>query len=211
MNSQFLCVLSQIYQEIHTNLNEKGIFRMTYKYALEFDDRSIIGKNQDIKGAISIEFVNEPPSLINPESSSHAGMQSSSSLAKGDFSPEFIISDVGELEATNNLISLARKNTKEHKLKITCYSLVSDEGEYDVVEDYVIEFQAHFIFISFLDNKTSNKNHIFQIVSSKHRSEVVHDRYRLGSKASKMRSTLCDERTLLVDKEGQGIILSNDE
>lgn len=174
---------------------------MNSQYALECN---IKGKNTKIHGAISISLVTSLPPFINSMGSNHAGMSSSSSNAVGYFCPEFVTLDTSEYDSAIALTDLAcnYKTRTAQKFKITRYLVIEDEA----VEDFVIEFNSHYILISEIDDRTANKNHVYKLVPSQGRSEVVHWQYKLGDLATRMKSTLCDKKFLFVNREGQGII-----
>jgi hypothetical protein len=168
---------------------------MGFQYALEC---SIKGNNPDIKRAISIQFINPPPPLIC-ERSSHA------SIAQGNFKPRFIISDSGEKQATVALTELAcnYKERKAEKFKITRYSMM--EGE--AVKDYEIEFNSHYLKISLMDCGSEMKNHEYELVASKPRSEILHTAYKFGDPSSSMKATAYLMEFVRADSEGQGLIV----
>ena len=103
---------------------------MSFQYALEC---SIKGKNADIKGAISILPITLIPPLVCPKISTHAGINSSSSYAMGNFVLEFILPDSGEYDAGAAFIKIAcdNRNRNEQKFKLTKYTV----HERDVIQD----------------------------------------------------------------------------
>jgi len=181
---------------------------MSFQYALQFLDKSILGQNSDIPGSVKIELINSFPSMIVSENSNHGGIISGSTIAQGDFCLEFTILYSGENEAKTTLTELACRNETRQfqELKVTCYTM----AQRTPVIDYEVKFYAPKILISRMDNKSAKENNIFKIISNPSCAAMEHLEYKLDDSATKLLSSPYRMNFLRVDMNGLSIIDNRD-